>query len=92
MEAITDAQSLAATVAVTREGEGEGRVGAPALPPTSRVGRYLVLGTLGEGGMGVVHAAYDPELDRKVALKVLLPGRGFASNDAVSWRPTRGHE
>lgn len=34
-------------------------------------GRYLVLGQVGVGAMGVVLAAYDPELDRKVALKLL---------------------
>jgi eukaryotic-like serine/threonine-protein kinase len=39
------------------------------------LGRYVVLSKLGAGAMGVVYAGYDPELDRKVALKLLLPGR-----------------
>ena len=35
------------------------------------VDRYLVLAELGRGGMGVVYAAYDPDLDRRIAIKVL---------------------
>jgi len=35
------------------------------------IGRYLALSLLGRGGMGVVVAAYDPELDRRVAVKVI---------------------
>ena len=36
-----------------------------------RVGRYVVIDRVGAGAMGAVYAAYDPELDRKVALKLL---------------------
>ncbi len=47
----------------------------PALfaePPTPvRIGRYIVLGRLGQGSMGVVYSAFDEKLDRKVAIKVI---------------------
>jgi hypothetical protein len=47
---------------------------APAtedLPPGATIDRYLVLSRLGAGGMGVVYAAYDPELGRNIAIKLL---------------------
>jgi eukaryotic-like serine/threonine-protein kinase len=41
----------------------------------STVGRYTVLERIGSGGMGVVYSAFDPQLDRRIALKVMHPDR-----------------
>jgi eukaryotic-like serine/threonine-protein kinase len=40
------------------------------------LGRYVVLERIGIGGMGEVFAAYDPELDRKIAVKLLRSSAG----------------
>ncbi len=55
------------------DGDDDGAEADDAVLP-ERVGRYVVLDRIGEGGMGVVVSAYDGELDRVVALKLLHPG------------------
>lgn len=50
------------------EGVASRRAG-PELRDGTSIGRYVLLGKVGSGGMGVVYAAYDRQLDRKVALK-----------------------
>ncbi len=60
------------------------REDTPPLPPNFQPPTfegYVVLDQVGEGGMGVVFAAYDPKLDRKVALK-LLHSRGQQGEDS----------
>jgi len=43
-------------------------------------GRYVIMALAGRGGMGEVYVAYDPELDRKLALKIVLPRKGTSSD------------
>ncbi|GMU42175.1 MAG: hypothetical protein AMXMBFR25_01610 [Lysobacterales bacterium] len=44
------------------------------LPAGTPVGRYLLLERIAEGGMGVLYLAYDPRLDRRLALKFVAAG------------------
>jgi eukaryotic-like serine/threonine-protein kinase len=46
------------------------------------VGRYVLLDVLGTGGMGEVFAAYDPELDRSIALKLVKLSAGEETGQA----------
>jgi len=58
-----------------------GLIENPATHATaSKIGRFTVLAELGAGGMGVVYTAYDDDLDRKVAIKLV----GAASASARS--------
>ena len=43
------------------------------LSPGSKLGRYEIAAILGQGAMGVVYLAHDPEIDRPVALKTVRP-------------------
>jgi len=55
------------------------------LSPGSHLGRYVILARQGIGGMGVVYAAYDPQLDRRVALK-LMHRRGEGEDEKAAKR------
>ena len=54
-----------------------------AQPSPRQFGRFQIEDTLGAGAMGVVHAAFDPQLNRRVALKVI---RGDAQSAAAQAR------
>ncbi|MCX5743888.1 MAG: tetratricopeptide repeat protein [Proteobacteria bacterium] len=76
--------------AATVSGEPELRLDASELARGASLGRYLVLARLGRGGMGVVYSAYDPELDRKLAIKLLRPtAHGSVAQDDARTRLLR---
>ncbi|MFO0978446.1 MAG: alpha/beta fold hydrolase [Planctomycetaceae bacterium] len=53
--------------------EGTSWKPAPSLAPGFMLGRFEIRSLLGSGGMGEVYLAYDPQLDRQIAIKVLFP-------------------
>jgi len=66
LDACQDCRRLVFALATAPETTGTSGVAAG-----DRLGRYIVGEAIGEGGMGTVFAGQDPELNRKVALKVL---------------------
>ncbi len=65
----------------------EGPGGKPAELP--RIGRFETLACLGIGGLSEVYLAYDPHLDRQVALKLLQPA-AIRIADARDWMTSEG--
>lgn len=67
--------TIANAVASNSTSQGSNLNSSPAsanrkLTPGEQVGRYRVLWPVGHGAMGMVYLAYDPDLDRQVAMKV----------------------
>ncbi len=69
------------------------------LQPGQMLGPYRIISQIGQGGMASVFKAYQPALDRYVAVKVLpaqhalTPGFSFVTCPAsghLSWRSTAG--
>ena len=54
--------------------------------PGGQIGRYVVIKEIGAGGMGLVLAAYDADLERKVALKILRERARDGTAGAVRMR------
>lgn len=75
--AVTGVAAAEPTVAPAPPADGPGV--APAVLSAPAGVRYVVVGTAGKGGMGVVHVARDVNLLRRVALKELSPA---AAHDA----------
>jgi eukaryotic-like serine/threonine-protein kinase len=55
----------------------------------AEVGRYRIVERIGAGGMGVVYAAHDPEMDRVVALKWMRPTSGSDESQSRLAREAR---
>jgi predicted Ser/Thr protein kinase len=75
-----------ATHAPTGPGDGNAKASEKPAALGKTLGKYRLERELGAGGMGVVHAAFDPDLERRVAIKVLHDQHG---NDAHKQRLLR---
>jgi serine/threonine protein kinase len=52
----------------------------------SKLGRFEITGVLGEGAMGTVYLAHDPQIERPVAIKTLRLGIGGERGEEIANR------
>ncbi|MEM6294283.1 MAG: serine/threonine-protein kinase [Myxococcota bacterium] len=72
------------TRTATGDRAARSHAGGRRLPAAEQIGRYRVLSLIGVGGMGQVYAAYDPWLDRRVAIKLLRPDASANSAERMA--------
>ena len=73
---------LGGTLSEAEPGRDDDDVHIGGLQRGAAIGRFVMLELLGRGGMGEVFLCYDPELDRRVAVKLLRPMRGGRAGEA----------
>ncbi len=66
-----DRAELSGTADDSPHPAGEKEKSEVALRRGEQLGKYIIVDELGAGGMGIVYSAFDPDLNRKVAVKVL---------------------
>src|SRR5438477_6246518 len=54
------------------------------IPAGTKLGRYEIRSKIGEGGMGEVYRAYDPKMNREIAIKI-LPAAFSADKGRLAW-------
>jgi serine/threonine protein kinase len=81
-----DGELSASMVATRPQGALRPRAVPPRpLEPGEVVARYRVVRLIGAGGAGLVHEAFDPQLGRRIALKMVRPD----TSDEAARSPTR---
>jgi tetratricopeptide (TPR) repeat protein len=75
LDRCTECRAVVLALARSQE-NAEPRLSPELAAVGQRIGRYLVLGHAGSGAMGDVYAAWDGDLGRRIALKILRPAPG----------------